>query len=111
MIYCKVGDLAIIVNDDLLQENLGVIVRIISSAGLKGWYPYSKRLKRWSKRSKTLFTWNVVALSSLGICYNSTEDDSLYYLLSGRWPDADLRPLTALEEADAVTRQEEIYAE
>ena len=58
MTYCKVGDLAIVVYDELLQENLGLIVKIVSSAGLRRWYPYSKRLNRRHKRPKIFFSWN-----------------------------------------------------
>lgn len=104
MTYCKVGDLAIVVHDDALQENLGLIVRVISSAGMKNWYPYSKRLKRWHKRAKPLFSWHVESLSSRGICY-SDRDDCLFYCHSGEIPDVDLRPLASLDEADEVLRE------
>lgn len=94
MANCKVGDLAIIIRDDGLQENLGITVQIVGHAGYVWLYPYSKRLKRNYKRSRRLFSWNVVALSSTGICYST--NGSLRYCHEGWFPDAYLQRLPKL---------------
>ena len=86
MANCKVGDLAIIVRDDGLQENLGITVQIVGIEGYVWLYPYSKRLKRNYKRSRRLYSWNVVALSNTGICYSSHGE--LEFRREGWFPDA-----------------------
>jgi len=95
MANCKVGDLAIIVKDEGLQENLGISVQIVGLAGYVNWYPFSERLKRSYKRPRRLYSWNVVALSSKGICYRNYYGD-LYYRVEGQFPDAYLQRLPKL---------------
>ena len=105
MANCKVGDLAIIVIDDGLQENLGMTVQIVGCAGYVGWYPYSERLKRSYKRPRRLYSWNVVALSSTGICYRNYYGD-LYYRGEGDIPDAYLQRLPKLPAEKEVFSEE-----
>ena len=107
MANCKVGDLAIIVKDDGLQENLGITVQIIGLAGYVGWYPYSHRLKRSYKRPRRLYSWKVVALSSKGICYRNGEDE-LFFSQVGNLPDACLQRLPKLPADNEVFSEEGI---
>jgi hypothetical protein len=106
MANCKVGDLAIIVIDEGLQENLGITVQIVGYAGYVNWYPYSKRLKRNYKRSRRLYSWNVVALSSTGICYSA--NGNLRYCREGWFPDAYLQRLPKLPAEKEVFSEEGI---
>lgn len=105
MANCKVGDLAIIVIDEALQENLGITVQIVGCAGYVTWYPYSERLKRSYKRPRRLYSWNVVALSSKGICYRNHYGD-LYYRGEGDFPDAYLQRLPKLPAEKEVFSEE-----
>ena len=105
MANCKVGDLAIIVKDEGLQENLGITVQIVGLAGYVNWYPFSERLKRSYKRPRRLYSWNVVALSSKGICYRNYYGD-LYYRVEGRIPDAYLQRLPKLPAEKEVFTEE-----
>jgi len=104
MANCKVGDLAIIVRDDGLQENLGITVQILGHRGYMWCYPYSKRLKRNYKRSRRLYSWNVVALSSVGICYSSNGE--LEFCREGWFPDAYLQRLPKLPAEKEVFSEE-----
>ena len=88
-------DLAIIVINEGLPENLGITVQIVGCAGYVNWYPYSKRLKRSCKRPRHLYSWNVAALSSKGICYHNHYDD-LSYRGEGKVPDFYLQRLPKL---------------
>ena len=106
MANCKVGDLAIIVKDEALQENLGITVQIVGLAGYMAWYPYSQRLKRSCKRPIRLYSWNVVVLSSKGICYRNYYGD-LYYRSEGEFPDAYLQRLPKLPAEKEVFTEEE----
>ena len=106
MANCKVGDLAIIVRDDGLQENLGITVQILGHRGYVWLYPYSKRLKRNYKRSRRLYSWNVVALSSVGICYSSNGE--LEFCREGWFPDAYLQRLPKLPAENEVCSEEDI---
>jgi hypothetical protein len=106
MANCKVGDLAIIVRDDGLQENLGITVQILGHRGYVWCYPYSKRLKRNYKRSRRLYSWNVVALSSVGICYSSNGE--LEFCREGWFPDAYLQRLPKLPAEKEVFSEEGI---
>jgi len=105
MANCKVGDLAIIVRDDGLQENLGITVQIVGQAGYVWLYPYSKRLKRNYKRSRRLYSWNVVALSSTGICYST--NGTLRFCSEGWFPDAYLQRLPKMPAEKEVFSEEE----
>jgi len=105
MANCKVGDLAIIVRDDGLQENLGITVQIVGQAGYIRWYPYSIRLKRNYKRSRCMYSWSVVALSSRGICYRNCLGELNYYQ-EGEIPDSYLMPLPKLR-AEITSYQEQ----
>ena len=107
MANCKVGDLAIIVKDDGLQENLGMTVQIVGCLGYRDWYPYSERLKRPYKRPRRLYSWSVVALSSTGICYRDQYGD-LYYRQEGDFPDAYLQRLPKLPADKEVFSEEGI---
>ena len=107
MANCKVGDLAIIVKDDGLQENLGITVQIIGLAGYVGWYPYSQRLKRSYKRPRRLYSWKVVALSSKGICYRNCKDE-LFFSQVGNLPDSCLQRLPKLPADNEVFSEEGI---
>ena len=107
MANCKVGDLAIIVKDDGLQENLGITVQILGLAGYVGWYPYSHRLKRSYKLPRRLYSWKVVALSSKGICYRNGEDE-LFFSKVGKVPDACLQRLPKLPADNEVFSEEGI---
>ena len=107
MANCKVGDLAIIVKDDGLQENLGMTVQIVGCLGYRDWYPYSDRLKRPYKRPRRLYSWSVVALSSTGICYRYYDGD-LYYRQEGDFPDAYLQRLPKLPAEKEVFSEERI---
>ena len=106
MANCKVGDLAIIVRDDGLQENLGITVQIVGYAGYVWLYPYSKLLKRNYKRSRRLYSWNVIALSSVGICYSSNGE--LEFCFEGWFPDAYLQRLPKLPAEIEVFSEEGI---
>jgi hypothetical protein len=110
MANCKVGDLALIVKDEGLQENLGITVQIVGLAGYVNWYPYSERLKRSYKRPRRLYSWNVVALSSKGICYRNHYGD-LYYRGEGQVPDAYLQRLPKLPAVKEVFAEEGIKSE
>jgi hypothetical protein len=107
MANCKVGDLAIIVKDEGLQENLGITVQIVGLAGYVNWYPFSERLKRSYKRPRRMYSWNVVSLSSTGICYRNYYGD-LYYRVEGRIPDAYLQRLPKLPAEKEVFSEEGI---
>ena len=107
MANCKVGDLAIIVKDEGLQENLGITVQIVGLAGYVNWYPFSERLKRSCKRPRRMYSWNVVSLSSKGICYRNYYGD-LYYRIEGRIPDAYLQRLPKLPVEKEVFTEEGI---
>ena len=104
MANCKVGDLAIIVRDDGLKENLGITVQILGHGGYMWCFPYSKRLKRNYKRSRRLYSWNVVALSSVGICYSSYGE--LEFRREGWFPDAYLQRLPKLPAEKEVFSEE-----
>jgi hypothetical protein len=106
MTNCKVGDLAIIVKDGGLQENLGITVKIVGHWGDVWCYPYSKRLKRDSKRSRRMYAWDVVALSSVGICYDIY--GTTQYRSGGWVPDAYLQPLPKLPADQELVSEESI---
>ena len=107
---CKVGNLAIIINDDGKKENLGIIVRIISPYGFNHWYTYSERLKRFCKRSRRLYAWNVEALSPSGITY-CNEDGVLRQAKFGIAPDSYLKPLPKLRKERARRTQKNLPQE
>ncbi len=77
---CQIGDLAITVKCEI-PENLGRIVRVVSSNGIEHWSDYGP-----------MHTWEVQTLS---------ESDTLTYVIKGKLcfrskgpvPDAFLRPL------------------
>ena len=79
---CAVGDLAITVNCKI-PENLGNIVRIISSGGFQEWQGYSE----------PLYTWNVEVATEGGALFYEVEDGIEAYT-SGPAPDIYLRRLT-----------------
>ena len=79
---CAVGDLAITVNCKI-PENLGNIVRIISSGGFQEWQGYSE----------LLYTWNVEVATEGGALFYEVEDGIEAYT-SGPAPDIYLRRLT-----------------
>ena len=79
---CAVGDLAITVNCKIPQ-NLGNIVRIISSGGFQEWQGYSE----------LLHTWNVEVATEGGALFYEVEDGIEAYT-SGPAPDIYLRRLT-----------------
>lgn len=79
---CSVGDLAITVNCKI-PENLGNIVRIVSSGGFQEWQGYSK----------PLYTWNVEVATEGGSLFYECEDGIEAYT-SGPAPDIYLRRLT-----------------
>lgn len=79
---CSVGDLAITVNCKI-PENLGNIVRIISSGGFQEWQGYSE----------PLYTWNVEVATEGGSLFYECEDGIEAYT-SGPAPDIYLRRLT-----------------
>ena len=79
---CAVGDLAITVNCKI-PENLGNIVRIISSGGFQEWQGYSE----------LLYTWNVEVATEGGALFYEVEDGIEAYI-SGPAPDIYLRRLT-----------------
>ena len=79
---CAVGDLAITVNCKIPQ-NLGNIVRIISSGGFQEWQGYSE----------LLYTWNVEVATEGGALFYEVEDGIEAYT-SGPAPDIYLRRLT-----------------
>jgi len=96
MSNCKVGDLAIIVKDNGLQENLGITVQIVAHAGYMNWYGYSLRLKRSYKRPRRAYSWRVVALSNKGICYGNHKGE-LYFSHEGDVPDYCLQRLPKIQ--------------
>jgi len=79
---CSVGDLAITVNCKI-PENLGNIVRIVSSGGFQEWQGYSE----------LLYTWNVEVATEGGALFYEVEDGIEAYT-SGPAPDIYLRRLT-----------------
>jgi hypothetical protein len=79
---CAVGDLAITVNCKI-PENLGNIVKIISSGGFQGWQGYSQ----------PLYTWNVEVATEGGALFYEVED-GIESFTSGPAPDIYLRRLT-----------------
>ena len=79
---CAVGDLAITVNCKI-PENLGNIVRIVSSGGFQEWQGYSE----------LLYTWNVEVATEGGALFYEVEDGIEAYT-SGPAPDIYLRRLT-----------------
>ena len=79
---CAVGDLAITVNCKI-PENLGNIVRIISSGGFQEWQGYSE----------LLYTWNVEVATEGGALFYEVEEGIEAYT-SGPAPDIYLRRLT-----------------
>lgn len=107
MTHFKVGDLAIIVKDDGLQENLGITVQIVDRVGYITWYPYSLRLKRSYKRPRRLYSWSVVALSSRGICYRDSNDE-LFFAHAGEVPDSCLQRLPKIPVSTELLAEEGI---
>jgi len=107
---CKAGDLAIFINDDGKMQNLGIIVRIISPYGFNHWYTYSERLKRFYKRSRRLYSWNVEALSATGITY-CNEDGALRQARFGIAPDSYLKPLPKLRKERTRRTQQNLPQE
>jgi len=79
---CSVGDLAITVNCRLPQ-NLGNIVRIVSSGGFEEWQGFSE----------LLYTWNVEVATEGGQLFYEG-DEGLIGLKEGPVPDQYLRRLT-----------------
>ena len=79
---CAVGDLAITVNCKI-PENLGNIVRIVSSGGFQEWQGYSE----------LLYTWNVEVATEGGALFYEVEEGIEAYT-SGPAPDIYLRRLT-----------------
>jgi hypothetical protein len=79
---CAVGDLAITVNCKLPQ-NLGNIVRIVSSVGFDEWQGYSE----------LLYTWNIEVATEGGALFYEGENGVETYI-SGPAPDIYLRRLT-----------------
>lgn len=79
---CAVGDLAITVNCNL-PENLGNIVRVISSFGYEEWEGFSE----------PLFTWNVEVATEGGRLFYRVED-GIAGFDAGPVPDKYLRRLT-----------------
>ncbi len=98
-------DLATIVIDEGLPENLGITVQIVGHAGYVWLYPYSKHLKRNYKRSRRLYSWIVVALSNTGICYST--NGTLRFCSEGWFPDAYLQRLPKLPAEKEVFSEEE----
>ena len=100
---CSVGDLAITVNCKI-PENLGNIVRIISSGGFQEWQGYSE----------PLYTWNVEVATEGGSLFYECED-GIEAFTSGPAPDIYLRLLTPpqgylLEEfSESEELQMELY--
>ena len=83
---CAVGDLAITVNCKI-PENLGNIVRIVSSGGFQEWQGYSE----------LLYTWNVEVATEGGALFYEVEDGIEAYT-SGPAPDIYLRRLTPAQD-------------
>jgi hypothetical protein len=79
---CSVGDLAITVNCKLPQ-NLGNIVRVISSAGFDEWQGFDE----------LIYTWNVEVATEGGQLFYEGEE-GLVALKQGPVPDKYLRRLT-----------------
>ena len=79
---CAVGDLAITVNCKLPQ-NLGNIVRIVSSVGFDEWQGYSE----------LLYTWNVEVATEGGALFYEN-DNGIEAHTSGPAPDIYLRRIT-----------------
>jgi len=79
---CAIGDLAITVNCQI-PENLGNIVRIISSGGFQEWNGFSE----------PLYTWNVEVATEGGVLFYEAED-GLEAFTAGPAPDVYLRRLT-----------------
>jgi hypothetical protein len=79
---CAVGDLAITVNCKLPQ-NLGNIVRIVSSVGFDEWQGYSE----------LLYTWNVEVATEGGALFYENEN-GIEAHTSGPAPDIYLRRIT-----------------
>jgi len=79
---CSVGDLAITVNCRI-PENLGNIVRIVSSGGFQEWQGYSE----------PLYTWNVEVATEGGVLIYEDENGLGAYT-AGPAPDQYLRRLT-----------------
>jgi hypothetical protein len=79
---CAVGDLAITVNCKI-PENLGNIVRIVSSGGFQEWNGYTD----------LLYTWNVEVATEGGMLFYEDENGIDAYT-SGPAPDIYLRRLT-----------------
>ena len=79
---CAVGDLAITINCKLPQ-NLGNIVRIVSSVGFDEWQGYSE----------LLYTWNVEVATEGGALFYENENVIEAYT-SGPAPDIYLRRIT-----------------
>ena len=79
---CSVGDLAITVNCKI-PENLGNIVRIVSSGGFQEWQGYSE----------PLYTWNVEVATEGGALFYECEN-GIEAFTSGPAPDIYLRRIT-----------------
>lgn len=79
---CAVGDLAITVSCRI-PENLGNIVRIISSDGFQ----------EWNGHTELLYTWNVEVATEGGMLFYEDENGIDAYT-SGPAPDIYLRRLT-----------------
>lgn len=79
---CAVGDLAITVNCQIPQ-NLGNIVRIVSSGGFQEWQGFSQ----------LLYTWNVEVATEGGALFYEVEN-GIEAFTSGPAPDIYLRRIT-----------------
>jgi hypothetical protein len=79
---CAVGDLAITVNCQIPQ-NLGNIVRIVSTGGFQEWQGFSQ----------LLYTWNVEVATEGGALFYEVEN-GIEAFTSGPAPDIYLRRIT-----------------
>jgi hypothetical protein len=101
---CKVGDLAIIVQDQADLENLGIIVKVEAKKGFLSWERYDHRQKKYTGEIVWLFSWRVTSLSGR-IYYNDHQE--VYIKSSGDFPDECLRPLCDFTETEQEVTEEE----
>jgi len=108
---CRVGDLAIVVQDGQKMENLGLVVRVLESYGDMRWAVFNWKTKKYYKnRVDVLFTWTVEVVSEVGQIIYQDQDGNLYGKRVGEIPDIFLKPIRppSAEHSSENHREEEL---
>jgi len=108
---CKVGDLAIVVQDNQKMENLGLIVRVLEPYGNMRWSVFNWKTKKYyKKRVDVLFSWTVEVVSEAAQIIYADDAGNLYGKRVGEIPDIFLRPIrpSSTEQTSENHQEEEL---